>query len=191
MRVVAGTFKSRALRAPKGSATRPTSDRVRESLFAVLGDVRGVKVLDLYSGSGALAIEALSRGAQSAVCVEHNRLALAAISDNRDALGLRDRLEVVARRVSEAAKSLVGRGPFDVILADPPWADLADAVTEIAKLLDPRLGLVSEDTLIVLEHAARDAAPTLPLATFDETRRWGDTAASFYRVGAPSAEGAG
>lgn len=193
MRVVAGTFKSRALRAPKGSATRPTSDRVRESLFAVLGDLEGTKVLDLYSGSGALAIEALSRGAASAVCVEHNRLALAAIEANRDALGLRDRLEVVARRVADAAKSLAGRGPFELILADPPWADVPEAVSDIAKLLDRTLGLVCDDTLLVVEHAARDPAPTVPGATFDETRRWGDTAASFYRVGSASAdaEGAG
>jgi 16S rRNA (guanine966-N2)-methyltransferase len=176
VRVVAGAFKSRALRAPKGSSTRPTSDRVRESLFAVLGDLSGTRVLDLYAGSGALAIEALSRGAESAVCVESNRAAAAVIAENRDSLALGKRLEIVTRRVGEAKKQLVG--PFDLILADPPWANVAEATGEIAGMLD----LVANDGLVVIEHAARDKAPSLEGATFDETRVWGDTAASFYRV---------
>ncbi len=179
MRVVAGALKSRALKAPKGQATRPTTDRVRESLFAVLGDLEGVRVLDLYSGSGALAIEALSRGAASAVCVEHNRQALDAIRDNRDALGLKDRLSIIPRRASEAVKQLAG--PYDLVLADPPWAELASAATDLALVINTA-GLLESEALIVLEHAARDKPPTLP-ATFDETRVWGDTAASFYRVG--------
>ncbi len=178
MRVVAGTLKSRALRAPKGQATRPTTDRVRESLFAMLGDVDGVRVLDLYSGSGALAIEALSRGAASAVCVEHNRQALDAIRENRDSLGLSDRLTIVPRRVRDAIGQLAG--PFELVLADPPWAELASAVTDLGALIATK-GLLEKDALIVLEHASRDKAPTLP-AAFDETRIWGDTAASFYRV---------
>ncbi|MGZ3473851.1 MAG: RsmD family RNA methyltransferase, partial [Polyangiales bacterium] len=82
MRVVGGSLRSRTLRAPKGSATRPTTDRVRESLFAVLGDVSGLEVLDLYAGTGALAIEALSRGAAAAVLVERDRAALDAIRVN-------------------------------------------------------------------------------------------------------------
>src|SRR5258708_5287889 len=106
MRVVAGALRSRPLRAPKGDVTRPTSDRVRESLFAVIGDVTGLAVLDLYAGSGALAIEALSRGAERAVCVEVDRAALAAIAENVHALGLGDRLRVVARRVAGAHKQL-------------------------------------------------------------------------------------
>jgi 16S rRNA (guanine966-N2)-methyltransferase len=176
VRVVAGAFKSRALRAPKGSSTRPTSDRVRESLFAVLGDLSGTRVLDLYAGSGALAIEALSRGAESAVCVESNRAASAVIGENRDSLGLNKRLEIITRRVADAKKQLVG--PFDLILADPPWANVGEATEAIAALLD----LVADEGLVVIEHAARDKAPALKGASFDETRVWGDTAASFYRV---------
>lgn len=178
MRVVAGTLRSRALRAPKGSATRPTTDRVRESLFGVLGDLEGVRVLDLYSGSGALAIEALSRGASSAVCVEHNRQALDAIRDNRDTLGLSDRLTIVPRRVGDALKQL--GGPFELVLADPPWAELPSAARDLAALIATP-GVLAGEALIVVEHAARDKAPTLP-AEFDETRVWGDTAASFYRL---------
>lgn len=184
MRVVAGSLKSRALRAPKGSSTRPTSDRVRESLFAVLGDVSGTRVLDLYAGSGALAIEALSRGAASAVCVESARAALEAIAENRDALGLADRLRVVPRRVSDAAKALAGAEPFDVIFADPPYADVPSGVVarELSPLFAPEAKLVAPEALLVLEHAARDEAPKLAGLVFDETRRWGDTSASFYRV---------
>jgi 16S rRNA (guanine966-N2)-methyltransferase len=174
VRVVAGAFKSRALRAPKGSSTRPTSDRVRESLFAVLGDLEGIRVLDLYAGSGALAIEALSRGAATAVCVESNRLAAATIAENRDALGLGARLEIVPRKVSDARVV----GPFELVLADPPWALVADAIADIERHIDQ----VADEGLIVIEHAARDPAPKLTRATFDETRIWGDTAASFFRV---------
>jgi 16S rRNA (guanine966-N2)-methyltransferase len=184
MRVVAGSLRSRTLRAPKGDATRPTTDRVRESLFAVLGDVTGLRVLDLYAGSGALAIEALSRGAASAVCVESARPAIEAIEANRDALGLRDRLVIVGRRIDVAARGLVG--PFDLVFADPPWADVPtgrlardlDALTAIGSILD-------EDALVVIEHAARDAPPLLARLILDETRRWGDTAASFYRPAPP------
>ncbi len=185
MRVVAGSLKSRALRAPKGSTTRPTSDRVRESLFAILGDLHGVRVLDLYSGSGALAIEALSRGAASAVCVESNRAAVLVIEENRTSLGLADRLHVVSRRVGDCAKTLTvgGARPFQLVLADPPWAEVATtAPKELALVLDPASGLVEEDTLLVLEHSARDTPPELPFVTLEETRRWGDTAATFYRV---------
>lgn len=148
---------------------------MRESLFAVLGDVDGIRVLDLYAGSGALAIEALSRGAATAVCVESNRAAAAVIGENRDALGLEKRLLVVARRVAEARKQL--EGPFDLILADPPWAIVEEAARDLESLLD-----LAPEGLVVIEHAARDAAPKLRGTTFDETRTWGDTAASFYRV---------
>jgi 16S rRNA (guanine(966)-N(2))-methyltransferase RsmD len=189
VRVVAGSLRSRALRAPKGSSTRPTSDRVRESLFSVLGDVAGAKVLDLYAGSGALAIEALSRGAPFAVCVESARAALEAIEDNRKSLGLETRLRVVARRVAESAKSLTD-GPFDLIFADPPYADVPSGVVprDLAALFGQPFGqpgVAAKGALLVLEHAARDAAPTLVAGAraleLEETRRWGDTAASFYR----------
>jgi 16S rRNA (guanine966-N2)-methyltransferase len=88
MRVIAGTFRGRQLRAPRGSTTRPTSDRVREALFSILGDVEGAHVLDLFAGTGALGIEALSRGAASAVFVERDRHALFALRANLGALGL-------------------------------------------------------------------------------------------------------
>jgi 16S rRNA (guanine966-N2)-methyltransferase len=184
VRVVAGALKSRALKAPRGDATRPTSDRVRESLFAVLGDVAGVNVLDLYAGSGALAIEALSRGAARAVCVETARPAIMVIRDNVTSLGLEKRLTLVTRRVEECAPLLVAHAPFELVLVDPPYADVPSGA--LARALGPLLAnrseLLGPDALVVLEHAARDPAPVLPGLVHEDDRRWGDTAAAFYRA---------
>jgi 16S rRNA (guanine966-N2)-methyltransferase len=176
VRVVAGALKSRALKAPKGDATRPTSDRVRESLFAVLGDVSGIAVLDLYAGSGALAIEAISRGATRAVCVEMARPALAIIRDNVASLDLQSRVTVVARRVEECAPQLAPHGPFDLVLADPPYADVPSG--DLARDLAP---LIARGAELFVEDAARDAAPVLAGLVHEDDRRWGDTAAAFYR----------
>lgn len=178
MRVVGGSLRSRTLRAPKGSSTRPTTDRVRESLFAVLGDVAGLEVLDLYAGTGALAIEALSRGAARAVCVESARPALSVIAENREELGLADRLEIVGRKVVEALRM---ERTFDLVFADPPWADVPELTRDLARL--PML--LNEDALVCVEHASRDQPPALPGLTIDETRTWGDTAVTFYRTTPP------
>ena len=111
MRVVAGEFKGRRLHTPRGSRTRPTADRVREALFSMLGDVSGARVLDLYAGSGALGIEALSRGAKSALFVERDRQALAALRRNLEAVGA----DADVRR--EDARSFLARaeGKFDLV----------------------------------------------------------------------------
>ena len=101
MRVVAGEYGGRRLQAPRGRDTRPTADRVREALFSILGDVRGARVLDLFAGSGALGIEALSRGAESAVFVERDHAAVAAIRRNLDAIG-------VARGARSAGSDVLG-----------------------------------------------------------------------------------
>jgi len=180
MRVVAGSLRGRTLRAPKGDSTRPTSDRVRESLFAMLGDLHDVRVLDLYAGTGAMAIEAISRGAASATCVESNRAALAAISDNVKSLALEARMSVLPRRVSDAKRALLDLEPFDLVFADPPYADVTSGA--LARDLRPIAGhVLSSDGLFVLEHSARDEAPALEGLTLESTRKWGDTAATFYR----------
>jgi 16S rRNA (guanine966-N2)-methyltransferase len=122
MRVVAGEAKGRRLQAPKGEATRPTSDRVREAIFDVLGSLGGVagnSVADLFAGSGALAIEALSRGASHAVLVDHSPAAVAAIRANLAATGLAERAEVVRDDVARWAERAV---PVGVVLCDPPYA---------------------------------------------------------------------
>ncbi len=117
LRVVAGRFGGRRLERPRGAPTRPTADRVREALFSMLGDVDGDRVLDLFAGSGALGIEALSRGAASAVFVERDARAAAAIKRNLESLG------VEARVARQDVLGFLGReqGPFDLVFCDPPY----------------------------------------------------------------------
>lgn len=180
MRITGGIWRSRRLVAPKGQATRPTSDRVREALFSILGsegvfEGEGPAVLDLYSGSGALAFEALSRGATRAVLVEQARDALAAIRAN--AKSLEADVRVVATKVESAVEGLRGE-TFDLVLVDPPYVDVTRP-----KFVEPLA--VAATTLrpggiFVLEHAAADAPPPIPGLDVDRTRRYGDTALTLY-----------
>ncbi len=122
MRIIAGAWRGRTLVAPPGLDTRPTADRTRETLFSMLisrlGSFDGLRVADLYAGSGALALEALSRGAAHATLIENDRAAIKAIEANLDRLGARDRSTIRAM----SAASLPRETPFDLILADPPYA---------------------------------------------------------------------
>ena len=179
MRVVSGRLRGRALKAPRGSSTRPTTDRVREALFSVLGDLEGVIVLDLYAGSGALAIEALSRGASRAVFVESARPALACIRDNLAQLGLEASTDVVADRVERARGRLLPLAPFELVLCDPPWHQLDRCLACLPRLLG---GVVAAEATIVVEHPAKVPIPSLePLAgqPFD-VRIYGDTGLSLF-----------
>jgi 16S rRNA (guanine966-N2)-methyltransferase len=184
MRITGGDLRSRALRAPRGQATRPTTDRVREALFGILtaaGAVEGAQVLDLYAGTGALALEALSRGAAGAVLVESGRDALAALRTNVETLGLEDRAQVVAGDVAQTVRRMAGAGPFDMVFADPPWA-LVDAGQPAAVLSDlARRGLITSDCRVVLEHSARTAPFDIDGLVRIDTRRYGDTALTFYK----------
>lgn len=122
MRIIAGEFRGRRIDAPPGIETRPTADRVRETLFSMLasriGPFDGLRVADLYAGSGALGLEALSRGAAHASFVEFDRRAAAAIRDNAATLGVTERVRIIAG----SALALPRSEPFDLILADPPYA---------------------------------------------------------------------
>jgi 16S rRNA (guanine966-N2)-methyltransferase len=178
MRVIAGALGGRSLVAPKGQATRPTSDRVREALFSVLGDVTNASVLDLYAGTGALGIEALSRGAARAVFVENARPALDALRRNLDSLNLRPKTTVVAAPVTKALRGLTTAARFDLVLVDPPYADLVDAVKALQALVGA--GHCTDDVRVVLEHATRDAGPEIEGLDFEMTRKYGDTSVSFY-----------
>ena len=169
MRVVAGAYKGRRLHAPRGEGTRPTADRVREAVFSILADVEGARVLDLYAGSGALAIEALSRGAASAVLVERDPRAVEAIARNVEATGaaavVRKR-DVVAYLGSPAAGD---DGPFDLVFADPPYSS-ADRVA--APLTERLPAFLAEDARIVTESDKRmPLSLDLPLA---RERTYGD-----------------
>lgn len=160
MRVVAGTARGRRLRTPDGASTRPTSDRVREAVFNALFSLdalRDALVVDLYAGSGAMGIEALSRGAAHAWFVESDRRALAVIDDNLDVLDLRDRATVVRSDVETALRgpaSVIPDG-LDLVLADPPYA--FDDWSDLFALVAPRLG---PDALVVAESGAPIAVPT-------------------------------
>lgn len=184
MRITGGAFRSRPLRAPRGQDTRPTSDRVREALFGILssaGAVEGARVLDLYAGTGALALEALSRGAARAVLVESSREALSALRANVGALGVGGEATVVAADVRGAIGRLARQGPFDLVLADPPWAlvDAGEAGRVLAGLATE--GAFAPEATIVLEHSSRSAPPAVPGLIQGDARRYGDTALAFYK----------
>ncbi|PPK98548.1 16S rRNA (guanine966-N2)-methyltransferase [Kineococcus xinjiangensis] len=174
-RIVAGAAGGRTLRVPPGAGTRPTSDRVREALFSrleALDVVDGARVLDLYAGSGALGLEAVSRGAASAVLVESARAAAAVARANAAALGLPE-VRVVADRVERylAAASPAG---FDLVFADPPYPlgeqDLAAVLAALAPALAPR-------ALVVVERSSRSPEPTWPAGwEVEDSRRYGETA---------------
>jgi 16S rRNA (guanine966-N2)-methyltransferase len=183
MRVIAGMFGGRRLRAPLGSTTRPTSDRVREALFSILGPPPpGASVLDLFAGAGALGIEALSRGARRAVFVDSSRAALACLRRNLDDLGLAQVSEVHAGDVRRFAERLARRPPegggFHWIFLDPPYAaNLADGTLEA-------LGgapALTRDGTVVLEHDRR-LAPRQNYGSLvkAESRRYGDTELTFF-----------
>lgn len=155
MRVIAGTARGRTLRSPAGDATRPTPDRVREAVFNALfsrGPIAGLRVVDLYAGSGALGIEALSRGAADAWFVESDRDAADVIEDNLDTLGFRDRATVLRLPVDRAVEALPD--DFDLVLVDPPYA--FDEWADLLVRLEP---LTDEDAVVVVES---DRSVSLP-----------------------------
>jgi len=177
MRIVGGSLRGRVLRAPTGTDTRPTSEKVREAIFNILPDVEGLEVLDLYAGSGALGIEALSRGAEFATFVDKGKPALTALNANLKALGLEDRAKVVSGDAVALAAKLIGQRPWMLVFLDPPYqSDLAvRAATALQNL--------SDDAIVVIEHDRRHVPPEKlgSLLRTDE-RRYGDTMVSFYRV---------
>jgi 16S rRNA (guanine(966)-N(2))-methyltransferase RsmD len=175
LRIVAGTAKGRRLTAPRGSATRPTSDKVRAAIFNVLGQFfEGGEVLDLYAGTGAMALEALSRGCTRALCVESDRGAAAAIEKNAEACGFGDRLEVARGKVEETLTHLPA-GAFFLVFIDPPYQQGPEgALARVARLLAPR-------GTVVAEHDRRRPPPERPegLSRID-LRSFGDTGVSLY-----------
>jgi 16S rRNA (guanine966-N2)-methyltransferase len=178
MRITGGEFRSRALKSPKGSLTRPTSDRVREALFSILGErAAAEKILDLYAGTGSLGIEALSRGAASVVFVERSKEAVAALQANVEALGLRERARILPSSVERAASRLE-RERFDLVFADPPYADVNGLAKEALEALF--VPLLQHAGMLLLEHASRDPPPAIAGLELEDTRTYGDTTLSFY-----------
>ena len=177
MRIIAGTLKGRRLDAPSWPGLRPTSDKLRETLFNVLAPrIHEARVLDGYAGSGAVGIEAISRGAAHVTFVEQDARAVRLIERNLQRCQVSNRYVIIRARFEEAARQLA-REPFDLVLLDPPYG--ADA---LAAALDAAAGLVTPDGALVVEHAKRDAPP--PHSGGLELTRdlvSGDSALAFYR----------
>jgi len=176
VRVVAGELGGRKLVAPPGEGTRPTADRVREALFSILGDVSGLRVLDLYAGSGALGIEALSRGADAAVFVDSSQAAVTAIRRNLSELGLE--APVQRRDALDYLAAATGGDPYDLVFADPPYDSAVRLAPALAELLPP---VLAKDAVIVTESNKR-APLELPLPLLRE-RSYGDTRIAVHRHG--------
>ena len=179
-RVIAGTARGIRLEAP-GPGTRPLADRVKETLFAILEpDLRGAVVVDLFAGSGAAGIEALSRGAARAIFVERDRGAAAVIAANlaRTHLGGERARIVRADAVAWLAGPEAAAAPFDVVIVDPPYAETALLVAAL-EAVEPRL---APGARVVAKHFWRDAPPArIGLLASERERRFGETMLTFYR----------
>jgi 16S rRNA (guanine966-N2)-methyltransferase len=168
VRIVAGSRKGHRIEAPKGVVTRPTGDRVREAVFSIVGPVAEARVLDLFAGSGALGLEALSRGASSCVFVERDRQAARVIQSNLEKLRLTGAV-VVTRDVAAALREERDRGRlYDLVLADPPYEDWAGHETVLAEVIP---SVLADDALVVVETSER-VEPDLALDLVT-TRRYG------------------
>jgi len=174
MRIIAGTHRGHTIHAPPGLGTRPTSDRVRESIFNIVGPLDGAQVLDLYAGSGAMGLEALSRGAARATFVERDGDAVRTIERNLDKLRLKatvvrqDALTALARDAGTGRK-------YDLVLLDPPYDMYADLQPQLARYLP---AVLAEDGLLVVETDAR-VEPELPL-TLRTSRKYGSVRVTVY-----------
>ena len=190
MRVIAGELGGRRLHAPHGDRTRPTSDRVREALFMSLGSLEGHRVVDLFAGSGALAIEALSRGAVHADLVDADRHARESIARNVRDLGLDSRVKVWPLRLPAGYARLAEvLAAADVVFADPPYGG-REARETLAAL--GRAGVLRDGTRVVLETHGKDEVPAAEgRLTRERERRYGETVVHVYRAATAPAEDPG
>ena len=185
MRVIAGQFRSRPLIAPKGLDTRPTSDRLRETLFNVLAPrISGSVFLDLYAGSGAVGIEALSRGAQQAIFVENAEPALRAIRANLSSLGIRGGYALEARSASAALKRLAAsRTIASLVFLDPPYSDTAEYESTLSLLGGECRDLLAPGAIVIAEHLKKlDLATIYRSLHRYRTLKQSDSILNFYSI---------
>jgi len=189
MRIIAGALKGRRLLPPTWEGLRPTSDKLRETLFNVLGPrVQGARVLDGYAGTGAVGLEAISRGASHVTFVEHDRRARDLIAVNLARCGIAEGYAIIGTpvlRAIDALKRHLPFEPFDIVLLDPPYADPRAARSDITDdthdVLQAVGALVTKDGIVVLEHASKHAPPTAAgLLGRARELRSGDSALTFY-----------
>lgn len=178
MRIIAGTFGGRRLHPPKGTAIRPTADRVREAIFSIIGPaVAGAKVLDLFAGTGAMGLEALSRGASRTTFVDQSRHAVQLIRHNVELCRIADRVSVIQGSVNQVIPRLAAQQEaFDLIFIDPPYG--RNTIQQTLRILGE---VARPGTIVVAEHASRDLLP-VQLHEWSRTveRHYGDTLVSFY-----------
>ncbi len=178
MRIIAGSRKGRRIAAPPGLDTRPTGDRVREAVFNLVGPLDGARVLDLYAGSGAMGLEALSRGAEHATFVERDRVAAATIAKNAETLGLADAVTLRREDVRRVLATDASAGTlYDLVLVDPPYRMLPGLLPDLSRLVPP---VVAADGLVVVESEAREE-PELPLPA-RTSRRYGSVRVTVFEA---------
>ena len=184
IRIIGGTARGRRLKTPPGESTRPTSDRVREALFSSLeselGSLTGLRFLDLYAGSGAIGLEAMSRGAGVVTSVESNRRTARLVQDNADTLGFR-KVEVLVQPVRRALQHHP-RAPYDVVYVDPPYPVDNDEVERAVALLVANDWLAVGSVLVV-ERSARSVEPTWPAGLVRQREKaYGETVLWYVRA---------
>lgn len=187
MRVIAGTLRRRMLEAPAGLATRPTSDRLRETLFNVLAPrMEGARFLDLYAGSGAVGIEAVSRGARQAVLVERAAPALKVLRGNLEKLGLRGEVRVEAVGVAaflRRGRPQISALQFDVVFLDPPYEAADEYALALGLLGGEAGGLLAEEAIVIAEHRRKEKlADRYGMLARTRLLEQGDAALSFYKA---------
>jgi len=182
VRVIAGTARGMKLFAPKGLTTRPPLDHIKEALFNIIsGEVEGVNVLDLYAGSGSFGIEALSRGAASAVFVEEDRAAIEALRKNLKKTGFLEKARISRLSVqSFLEKRSSGGGLFDLIFLDPPFRISLIDIRTVFKVLQ-QADLIEESAMVILRVNSIRDVPVSPGFDLEKDRTYGDSRLLFYR----------
>ena len=184
MRIIAGSYRSRTLAAPPGIATRPTSDRLRETLFNVLAPrIEGARFLDVYAGSGAVGIEALSRGAAGVEFIERSPSALAVLRANLTRLGVTAGFRIHSASVATAFGRLKAGPPFDLVFLDPPYDAVHEYEATLGLLGKPDVGLLTDGAMVIAEHRKKEPLKE-SYGRLSRARllQQGDAALSFYAI---------
>ena len=175
IRLIAGTLGGRFIEAPDTTRTHPMSERIRGSLFNILGDVTDKTVLDAFAGTGSIGLEALSRGAKSAVFIERDRVAQKVLAENIEKLNIQDKTKLIKSSIA-AWDDTSADQKFDLIFADPPYHDVQfSTVSRLFTHLNP-------NGLMVLSHPGRESVPTVNGVVVVDNRSYGDAALAFYRL---------
>lgn len=176
VRIIAGKYGGRSIAAPDGKKTHPMSERVRNALFNIIGaEIEGANVLDAFAGTGAIGIEAVSRGARHATFIERDRVAQKVLAENIDKLGMEGRSKIIKAPVASWVSTYDGEN-FDVIFVDPPYHDTQ--FSTVTKLM----GLLKPGALMVLSHPGRDECPTRPGVVVVDNRSYGDATLTLFRL---------